>query len=404
MLKTLVRICSRHSFNRMKMNLNAAQTMSTINEVRQQRSVEFLQRGVEFSFGEHADCPMSPVALASIDRRHALVKKTLNSGLTATVYKVAIGERAFALKRVREACKVQNLDGKTSFLNELQRHAELRVLRESGVQLPGVIAPLYGSLRHGFVISNWIEGERVMRWDARRIRQVLELGARLIEHGFFEWDFCPGNLLDDGQVVWMFDFGYMYRFDPLTQINNAGNGLNCPQFHLAERIEARNLFAYLLEIERDRGEAAALDLFRLQKEIASETYEQLRDRLARKGASRFVLSFYGDLIARWHSALNGDLQTLYLHDAWRAHSADLADDLRGTTCTNGTLLRAQWLIARARTHHAQLCAIGALNQEDRALSAQALTGRYAAQYEQASRYLVAVGAADESPGNALARS
>jgi hypothetical protein len=375
--------------------MSPASPTRTIDEDRQQRNVAFLARGAEFSFGIQASCPMSAAALASIDQRHTLVRETLDGGLTATVYKVAIGERSFALKRAREACKVQNLDGKTSFLNELQRHAELRALRESGVDLPGVIAPLYGSLRHGFVISTWIEGEPVVRWDARRIRQVLALGARLIEQGFFEWDFCPGNLLDDGQIVWMFDFGYMYRFDPLTQINSAGDGRNYPQFHLVERIETRNLFAYLLEIEESRGETAALDLFRLHKEIAAETYQHLRDRLARKGASRFVLSFYDDLIARWRNALNGDLQALYVHDAWRAHSADLTDDLHGTTCTNGTLLRARWLIKRALTHYAQLCSIDALVNSDRVPSAQVLSDRYTAKYEKARRYLEAA-ASDEN--------
>ncbi len=33
-----------------------------------------------------------------------------------------------------------------------------------------------------------------------------------------EWDLCSGNLLVDRQEqLWLFDFGYMYPFDPLRE-------------------------------------------------------------------------------------------------------------------------------------------------------------------------------------------
>ena len=154
-------------------------------------------------------------------------------------------------RHARAECRVRNVDGKTSFLNELLRHAELRCLRESGVCLPGIIAPVYGSLHEGVIVSPWIEGEEVTCFDARRAAQLLASACALATQGLFEWDFSPGNVIDDGRQVWLFDFGYMYRFDALTQFNSAGRGNDFPQFHPAERIETRNAFAWLLELEDD---------------------------------------------------------------------------------------------------------------------------------------------------------
>jgi hypothetical protein len=325
--------------------------MSTLDELRLQQNLEFLRSGMDFSFGNEDDCPLSLNELATIDTRDARIEEVLVGGATATVYKITVEDREYALKRASGQFGARTLFGEIPFLNELQRHAELRLLWESGIRMSGIVAATYGSLHHGFIVCPWIEGKLVTRWDERCIRQVLEMGASLVEHGFFCWSFCPGNLLDDGKSVWILDLEHMYRFDPLTQINSAGNGLNCPQFHLAERIESRNLFAHLLDVERTQGEAAALGLFRTYKEIAVEIYALLRDRLAKKGALAAVLTFYDQMIAEWRGALNEGLEELYLRDARRTHRADLTDDLIGKTCTSRTLLRARWLVERTPDLH-----------------------------------------------------
>ncbi len=60
-----------------------------------------------------------------------------------------------------------------------------------------------------------------------------------------EWDLCPGNLLMDNGHLWLFDFGYMYPFQPLQSYNS--NGLQDPLFHACERFETRFFFGRLLE-------------------------------------------------------------------------------------------------------------------------------------------------------------
>ena len=139
----------------------------------------------------------------------------------------------------------------------------------------------------------------------------------------------------------LFDFGYMYRFDPLRACNS--NGLLTPQCHAAERFETRSYYAYLLGLEQRRGSAAALSALELEKRIALECYQHLRQTLAQRGASSDVLAWLDGIIGDWQQALRHDLARLYLREAWRSHWSDLDDDLQGQTCTSLTLQRLDWL-------------------------------------------------------------
>jgi hypothetical protein len=361
--------------------------MPTLDASRRQAQLALLASSDEFTFGDPSACPLPPAQLATLDASSPGVDAVHDGGLTARVFKLRVGERGFAVKVARPECLVRNDDGRTSFLNELQRHAELRARRESGVVLPAIVAPLYGSLRTGVIVSPWIEGELVDRFDARRIGQLLASGVALIAHGFFEWDFSPGNLIDDGRQVWLFDFGYMYRFDPFVQFNSAGQGGDCPQFHLAERIETRNAFAWLLGLEQRDGLEAALTAFRMIKQAALAAYVDLRATLALRGARAAVLGWLDAISARWSAALAGGLDALYLQEGWRSHALDLEDDLHGQTCTPMTLARADWLIATACCADTALRTGGALFGPDAALSRDALVQRYRTRRAQAERFL-----------------
>jgi hypothetical protein len=361
--------------------------MPTLEAQRRRAQLALLASGAEFGFGDAADCPLPPARLAALDASSPGVEAVHEDGLTARVFKLRVGERCMAVKVARRECLVQNDDGRTSFLNELQRHAELRALRDAGAALPGIVAPVYGSLRAGVIVSPWVDGELVDRFDARRIGQLLASGAALIEHGFFEWDFSPGNLIDDGRQVWLFDFGYMYRFDPLMQFNSAGDGTDCPQFHLAERIETRNAFAWLLGLEQRRGPDAALAAFRVIKQAALAAYVALRSSLAARDAQPAVLAWLDAISARWSAALGGELGALYLQEGWRSHALDLEDDLQGQTCTPTTLARADWLIGTAARADAALRAGDALFGPDAALSSDALVQRYRTRRAQAERFV-----------------
>lgn len=364
--------------------------MPTKDARRQSANLNFLQSGAEFRFGDEAALPLPAGVLAALTPDSPGVDAVIEGGLTAVVYRLCVEGRQYAVKIARPHCLVRNADGRTSFLNELQRHAELRDLRASGAQFPGVVAPLFGSLRLGLLVSPWIDGARIGTFDRRRTDQLFATGRALLEHGFFEWDFSPGNLLDDGSQTWLFDFGYMYRFDPLRELNSAGNGRDVPQFHLAERIETRAAFAWLLRLEKEEGRTAAQAQFAMLKDVAAAHYAAHRARLAELGADALVLGTLDGILARWRALAPDDL---YLLEAWRSHTLDLFDDLHGKTCTPVTLARADWLLEHAFTQYARLQELGALQGEDAACSRDDLLARYRGHRAGAERYQIAARAA-----------
>ncbi len=340
----------------------------TLDARRQQANLAFIASGADYAFGDPAALPLPVAALQALAADSPGVEALHDGGLTAEVLCLNHAGRRWAVKRARPECRVHNDDGRTSFLNELQRHAELAPL-----VLPGVVAPVYGSLRAGLVVSPWIAGCHPGVLDDRQAASLLQAACALAEHGFFEWDYCAGNLLDDGERLWLYDFGYCYRFDPLTQFNSAGDGLNHPRHHPVERIEARHLFGALL----DAGdETQALPRFIAFKRLAARAYDDLADRIAQHGASAAVLRHYRGLAAGWREHLARDPAELYLADAWQAHAGDLADDLHGRSCTPRTLRRAAWLLRALREHGPALRAGGALTPDDAALGDAALQTRY----------------------------
>jgi hypothetical protein len=354
----------------------------TLDEARQRANLAFIASGVEFAFGDAAALPLPVAALRALTPDSAGVEAVHDGGLTAEVLCLHQGGRRWAVKRTRAECRVRNRDGETSFLNELHRHAELAALRAQGAALPGIVAPVYGSLRGGLVVSPWIPGRHPEELDERQARTLLQAGCALIEHGFFEWDYSAGNLLDDGERLWLYDLGYCYRFDPLTQFNSAGHGRDAPQHHLAERIEGRHLFGALLDAPSD----AALAAFVGFKQAAVRAYEGLHDRLAAHGANSAVLDHYAGLAAGWRQALAQSPQRLYLLDGWRAHASDLHDDLRGRSCTPRTLRRARWLQQALIDQADLLRAGGALSVDEAGLDDATLLRLYREHEAEAARH------------------
>ena len=144
---------------------------------------------------------------------------------------------------------MQNPDGQASFLNELQRRRDLaRLMRtpEQAERLAGIVPTQYASLQQGIVLSPWVEGRRIERWDERQLVELFDLLIALVLAGLFEWDLAPGNTLDDGRIR-LFDFGYLY---PSTRCVSTTATASPRRFHPAERFETRQLFACLLRLEQ----------------------------------------------------------------------------------------------------------------------------------------------------------
>ena len=355
----------------------------TAERQRHRAQLAFVASGAELEVGHPADCPLPLQQLLATTAHSPWVRRHFAGGLTAEVYRLEAGGRQWTLKRARERCKVANVDGQTSFLNEVQRRADIQRLkaRAGGAERFQALADTqYASYRRGILLSPWIDGEAVREWDERRLLELFDCLHILLLEGLFEWDLCPGNILDDGRIR-LFDFGYLYRFDPLRDFNS--NGRSTPQCHAAERFETRCYYAHLLHLERCQGQAAARAALELEKRIALEAYQRLRHSLSRRGACGAVLAWLDGILGEWRQALRHGLDTLYLREAWRSHWSDLDDDLRGQTCTALTLQRLDWLQGCLTEQASELQRLGLLQQ-----NAQQVHEQLAHAREQASLWQI----------------
>lgn len=357
----------------------------TRDEARQAAQLAFTASNEEIGLGDASTLPLPLDQLLALDETHPDVVEAHTGGLTGFVYRLRTSHGDWNIKRARSSSLVQNPDGQTSFLNEVQRRGELEAL---GNDCPaGVVRTRYASFRKGLIVSPWIEGEIAKRWDERTLSSLFDLLVDLYLRGFFEWDVSPGNLVDDGTRLWMFDFGYMYRFDPRVDFNS--NGLEALLFHPAERFETRNYFAVLLEQEKAQGQDAALKDFVLEKRIALSAYERLVSGLRAMNASSAVIDQFTAIIGRWARALREDPAALYLAEGWRSHRLDLDDDLRGQTCTRRTLARTDWLLEAVDQHFDALRSLDAFFWHDVGQSREALLDQLAADRENAVRWQIA---------------
>ena len=172
---------------------------------------------------------------------------------------------------------------------------------------------------------------------------MLAVEAELVRWGWFDWDPSPGNLLDDGQHISVFDFGYMWPFDPLHEFNS--NGLTDPGFHVPERLETRTLSGLWLD------EADPLPLFRHWRELCLAWARGELQYLSREGAS--APCWPGCRAGgEWSAALASDeaLAANWWRDMYRSHRLDIQDDLSGKSCGPLTLRRLDWLEQAVREH------------------------------------------------------
>ncbi len=125
-------------------------------EQRREEQLAFVASGAEIQVGDPAACPLPVDALASVEGHEPFVVQVFGGGLTAKVFRLRAGGRDWTLKRARVPCLVQNPDGQTSFLNEVQRRADLTALKApagGAARFRGVADTAYASYRRGVLLS-----------------------------------------------------------------------------------------------------------------------------------------------------------------------------------------------------------------------------------------------------------
>ncbi|HAU4930000.1 protein kinase family protein [Aeromonas hydrophila] len=335
---------------------------------RQARLLRMLESKQEIRIGREQDCPLSVAKLVRLKEDHPAVLKVYRHGLTAEVFHLKVEGHHWCLKRRRHDSLVANVDGRTAFLTELERRREIEALRElHPTILANVVCTCFGSARAGVLVSPWLRGVPVHELNERNLAQMLAVQAELAHWGWFDWDPSPGNLLDDGQQISVFDFGYMWPFDPRHEFNS--NGLTDPAFHVPERLETRTLSGLWLD------EPDPLPQFRYWRGLCINWAQRELQHLTREGASAPVLARLQSLLGEWRSALASEeaLAANWWRDMYRSHRLDIADDLSGKSCGLLTLRRLDWLQQAVTEHFAEL--VDNLGPDEAGLSQAALLSR-----------------------------
>ncbi|NVD06803.1 phosphotransferase [Vibrio sp. JPW-9-11-11] len=337
--------------------------------------------------GDVVSCPISPKQLAETTAQSEYVVETFDSGLTAEVFRIRIDNQDFTLKKRRKQAKVRNLDGHFSFLNEVQRRADFEVIKRDQANLgcADIVNTVYADYRLGIILSDWIEGDAIEALSFSQLERFFATLMMCEQHGLFEWDLCSGNLLvDNNGYIKLFDFGYMYPFDPKREFNS--NGVSDPLFNFCERFETRFLSGWLLEGQYSNKEA--LEIFSRVRRAALKAIENKIEWLFDQGAEQHIVNYYRGLRAQFREALSSDeaLQACYLLSMFRSHVLDIEDDLEGKSCTPLTLKRIEVVQTTLNEHYPMLKNNGALFYHNDGLSLEELTRQYQNKYQLAKQY------------------
>ncbi len=358
--------------------------------LRQQEQKTFDESVKNIIVGEEQACPLSVEQLAATTSESPYVVETFDSGLTAEVFHLSINGQDFTLKKKRPVAKVQNLDGQYSFLNEVQRRQDFTRLKNSEEHAEAfkhIVSTIYANYRLGIILSPWIEGEPVTDLTGDIIEQLFSTLLASEQAGLFEWDLCSGNLLiDKNNQLTLFDFGYMYPFNPLTDLNS--NGLDDSIFHLSERFETRFLFGWFLHhnIEKSRQ----LEIYQQVKACGLSVYSEKLEWLNLHAAEQEVLNHTAMLSLQCKERVSNETQLKrgFLFDSFRSHVLDIEDDLHGKSCTPVTIKRIDAVDAMLKSNFEQLESNDMLFYGNSGKSKQALLEDYKVKRTLAESYLL----------------
>lgn len=338
--------------------------------------ISFDESNQNIIIGDKSNLPLTLEQLLNINflKENGYIKQVYDNGLTATVYKLCINDQFYNMKIKREHSLVQNVDGKTSFLNEVLRRQDIEKIRQDNIIIDqGVVKTLYGNYREGILFSKWIEGSICKKYNRQIIKNLFTLTWELEAKGMMEWDLCPSNILVDlKDHVYLFDFGYMYKHDPLKEFNS--DGVSNPLFHSVERFETRSLFPYLLELERKE----AIEIYRIEKEEAVAIFQKKIDYLRSQNAKLELIDYAKDVMNKWIIGLSSSdkLNTLYMTESFRSYILDIFDDISGKSCSKETIKKGQKILEMIINGYQVLKENQAFIFDDQHLSKEELISKY----------------------------
>lgn len=355
---------------------------------RHEAQQQFEESNANLIVGNKAHCPISPKQLALTTSHSPYVIQTFKSGLTAEVYRVRFNGKDYTLKKKRPIPLVQNLDGQFSFLNEVQRRSDFQKLKDdpkTSQAFRCIVETVYADYRLGIILSEWIEGEPISELTPSLLSQLFSTLIESEKVGLFEWDLSSGNLLvDSNERLWLFDFGYMYPFDPLTEYNS--DGITAPLFQFCERFETRFLSGWILDHDCSRHQS--LTIFHHVKHAALGALENKIAWLRANHADRTIIDVTQSLKARYLLALENhdELERLFTVEMFRSNVLDIEDDLSGKSCTPTTVKRVNTVLEMIENDYPLLKEQGALHFHNKDKSKQELIESYQKKWHLVKQY------------------
>lgn len=360
-----------------------------VAENRRANQLLLLQSSYELQVGSIDSIPFTKEELSQIARGWKDVVEVYDSGCTAIVYKVQKDGKLYNVKKKRKQITVQNVDGQTSFLTEIQRRYDFERLRHGNKILRnGLIKTHYASFQEGVIVSDWIEGTHPTQLSRQFFQNLFTLVFTLEKHGYFDWDLSMGNILVHHEVVTLFDFGYCYPFDPLHMFNP--DGLSLPQFHFVERFESRSFVQFLYDYGQTHTQQELLHIYRIEKEEALVIYQRKLEYLLQNHANHKVIYFYQLQIQRYKDCLRSDelLWKDYVLERCKSYIIEIHDDLSGHTCTKNTLLKCDQLVLDLKNYEYLLKSENILTEEECKMTLSNLLEKYKEIRKEIIRYQI----------------
>jgi hypothetical protein len=318
-------------------------------EKRRAYQLDFLKSKQNIIIGSLEDFPLDAKQLQLLDQNNDLTFAYLESGLTSIVINFEINKQKYSLKKKRDEILVKNIDGQTSFLNEIQRRKELESLKQTNKVLKaGIVDTIYANLDEGIILSKYIDGNHISHYSKKQLRNLFSLLYELEMNGFFEWDLCRGNILstDDGHHL-LFDFGYMYRYNPLKEFNN--EGVLYPKFYLVERFETRQYIDYLSKLSEDNR----LSEYRILLKEKQLYLDRKISYLIEHHADGIIIDEYKTQNTHIHKVLSDNtlFEEEWIYHLYNMLTLEIEDDLSGKSCTLGTLKKVEKVIEVIDKHY-----------------------------------------------------
>lgn len=130
-----------------------------LEQQRQQTQQAFVDSGKNIQIGSLQGLSSTLEQLKNTNAESNYVVEVFNTGLTAVVYHLKIDNQHWTLKQKRKVSLVNNIDGQTSFLNEIQRRQDLSKLQQQKKEcFKHIVDTQFASFIDGIILSPWIVG------------------------------------------------------------------------------------------------------------------------------------------------------------------------------------------------------------------------------------------------------